>query len=91
MNELYCIYAATYGIDYKLESKLLTFFDGQAHDHNNRQCSHIMILDDNALENNETFTLSLLYTSPLFAGTISYSTITIVEDPNDCKFIITIM
>lgn len=89
MKELYCLYAASHGIDYNLESKILTFFDGQAHDHNNKQCIHIIVLDDGVLESNESFTLSIIFKSPLYAGAISYTTIIIVEDTFDCKLIFT--
>lgn len=77
---------ALQGTDYQLVSNNVTFVSGQAYNHNNKQCIHITVLDDTALESVERFTLSIITASPGVTGSICCIVIDILEDYSDCKF-----
>ena len=78
---------ATYGVDYSLESNVLTFISGQDHYRNNTQCAHVMIINDSDLESNESFELSIIAAYPVDIGTINHTTVEILEDSLDCKLL----
>ena len=50
------------------------------------QCYTITIVDDNILENNETFSVTLSSNEPAFS--LVQATVTINHDPADCESII---
>eukprot|EP00731_Ephydatia_muelleri_P002076 Em0001g2076a len=74
---------ALQGTDYQLVSNNVTFVSGQAYNHNNKQCIHITVLDDTALESVERFTLSIITASPGVTGSICCIVIDILEDYSD--------
>ena len=55
-----------------------------------QRCTDVSVLDDNLIEDDETFTLSLV-ASPadesavMFVDGENFTTITILQDPNDSK------
>ena len=59
----------------------LTFNEGAAS--GNEQCYTITIVDDNILENNETFTVALTSNEPAF--NLIRATVTINHDTADCE------
>ena len=52
----------------------------------NEQCYTVAIVDDNILENNETFSVTLSSNEPAFSQL--QATVTINHDPADCEFMI---
>jgi hypothetical protein len=50
------------------------------------QCYTVVIMDDNILENNETFSVTLSSNEPAFSRV--QATVTINHDPADCEYMI---
>ena len=77
------------GLDYTGPSpSMLTFISGQTV--SAQRCTDVSVLDDNLIEDDEIFILSLV-ASPddesavMFVAGENYTTITILQDPNDSK------
>ena len=62
----------------------LTFIEGSVS--GNEQCYTVAIMDDNILENNETFSVTLSSNEPAF--NLTQATVTINHDPADCEYMI---
>ena len=86
---LYHLYtAATVNEDYLDVEMNITFVSGQNASGDNQQCFFIPILNDDILECNETFEVHIAPTSndeDVVNITSQIITVTIEEDPNDCK------
>ena len=79
--------ASTENSDYvSVDSQGLTFSSGQSSSSMSTQCGELIVLNDAALEVNETFSVSLTSASPVIitAGR-SEAEVIIQEDANDCK------
>ena len=66
----------------------VTFTSGQNSSGDNQQCVFIPLLDDTILEGNETFDVLINTTiedEDIVNITAQVVTVTIEEDPNDCK------
>lgn len=77
------------GVDYTGPTPLmLTFISGQTVDA--QRCTVISVLDDTLIEDDETFSISLI-ASPADGNSVRFTTgenvttVTIVQDPNDSK------
>ena len=87
-NLLSLTHTATVNEDYLDVEVNITFTSGQNASGDNEQCFSVPILNDNILECNETFEIVL---SPISDDddivniTNQVFTVTIEEDPNDCK------
>ena len=83
--------SATVNEDYIDVELNITFTSGQnASGDNNEQCFFVPILNDDLLECNETFDILITPISEdenVVNITNQVITVTIVEDPNDCKII----
>ena len=76
--------------DYLAIDMNITFASGQNATDDNQQCFSVPILNDDILECNETFGIILSPTADdedVVNITDSVFTVTIEEDPNDCKSI----
>ena len=70
-----------------MDSQGLTFSSGQSSSNMSTQCGELVVLDDTALETNETISIRLTSESPqvnITAGGAEASVL-IQEDANDCK------
>ena len=72
----------------------LTFISGQTV--GAQRCIDVSILDDNLIEDDETFTLSLIASltdesAVMFTAGGNSTTITILQDPNDSKLFSTVL
>lgn len=68
----------------------LTFYYGQSSDNNmTTQCTDMVVLDDNILEGNETFSIRLTSQSSEVRITSGreQAIVVIIEDNVDCKFL----
>ena len=65
-----------------MDFNIITFTSGQAIE--DRQCTQVVIMNDNVVEYNESFTLLLISQSPAETGEIAKATFFIMEDPKDC-------
>ena len=72
--------------DYASLSTSLTFLRGETIGSTPR-CITINILDDDVVENEEEFTVSLSSSSFIQPTNITATNVTIYEDPSDCKSI----
>lgn len=64
----------------------LTFDDGAVS--GDRQCHTVSITNDNVLENDETFFVTLTSNEPAFLqSNLTQATVTIRRDPADCELI----
>ena len=82
------IHSATVNEDYLDIDMNVTFTSGQNATGDNMQCVFIPLIDDTVLEGNETFDVLLTTTTDdegLVNVTAQVITVTIEEDPNDCK------
>ena len=86
---IYIITVATEGEDYVSVDMNITFTSGQNASGDNQQCFSVTILNDDLLECNETFDIIISAVSEdedVVNVTGQVITVTIEEDPNDCKF-----
>ena len=85
----YCmICIATVYEDYLPIDMNVTFVSGQNSTGDNQQCVFIPLIDDTTLEGNETFDVLINTTADdedIVNITAQVITVTIEEDPNDCK------
>ena len=84
------MYIATVNEDYLDVEVNITFTSGQNASGDNQQCFFVPILNDDILECNETFDILLTPIAEdedIINITNRVFTVTIEEDPNDCKFI----
>ena len=80
--------AATAYEDYLPIDMNVTFVSGQNSTGDNQQCVFIPLIDDTTLEGNETFEVLINTTADddnIVNITAQVITVTIEEDPNDCK------
>ena len=87
--KLYHAISATEGEDYIGVDMNITFTSGQNASGDNQQCFSITILNDDLLECNETFDV-VISAVPDDNNVVNITeqviTVTVGEDPNDCKF-----
>ncbi len=83
------MHTSTENIDYvSVDSQELIFLSGQSSSNMSIQCGELIVLNDTALEANETISIHLTSDSPqvnITAGRAEAEVI-IQEDDNDCKY-----
>ena len=80
---------ATVNEDYLPIDMNVTFTSGQNSTGDNQQCVFIPLIDDTTLEGNETFDVLVNTTADdedIVNITAQVITVTVEEDPNDCKY-----
>jgi hypothetical protein len=87
--KLTCVHTSTENSDYvSVDSQELIFLSGQSSSNMSIQCGELVVLNDTALEANETISIRLTSDSPqvnITAGRADGEVI-IQEDDNDCKY-----
>ena len=70
-----------------MDSQGLIFSSGESSSNMSIQCGELVVLDDTALETNETILIRLTSESPqvIITAGRSEADVTIQEDANDCK------